>query len=261
MLRQWASYIAVPTWITDHEGHLLYFNEPVEPIIGVRLDEAGDMVAGELVESFDICDPDGKPLENYERPLIIALDKQMPAYRRIGIRVDGSQRLLDVTAIPLVNTDDRQVGAMATLWPVGSVPDPNLTSPALGDQQLPIELILTRQWASRLAVPTWLSDPNGNLLYYNEAAAALTGVGPSDGDLPVGSHTELFRVLDLEGKPLTTDDLPIATALGHRVAAHRAMRLLGLDGTWRTIEATALPLVGQNHCFLGGVALFWEMGP
>ena len=37
----------------------------------------------------------------------------------------------------------------------------------------PIQIILTRQLAGYLSVPTFLVDPNGTLLFYNEPAEVL----------------------------------------------------------------------------------------
>jgi len=39
----------------------------------------------------------------------------------------------------------------------------------------PIQIILTRQLAGYLSVPTFLVDPNGTLLFYNEPAEVLLG--------------------------------------------------------------------------------------
>lgn len=262
LLRQWASYIADPVWITDPSGRLLFYNESLEPIIGISFEEADDMPAGDLANRFQICELDGTPIAEHDRPLMIALAKQMPAHRRIALHnPDGSLPLFDVTAIPILSSGDRQLGAMATIWDPVLEPAP-LTIPDPANGQLPIEVILTRHWASYLAVPIWVTDPAGSLLYLNQPAAALTGVigDPEDG-VPVAAHPDLFKICDLDGSPLSEGDLPISVALSRRVAAHRPMKILSLDGHWRTIEVTALPLVGQNQRFLGGVALFWETGP
>ena len=42
--------------------------------------------------------------------------------------------------------------------------------------QLPIELILVRQLADGLAVPTFVVDAAGDLVFVNEAAAGLLGL-------------------------------------------------------------------------------------
>jgi hypothetical protein len=48
-------------------------------------------------------------------------------------------------------------------------------------------------------------------------------------------------------------------ALSKRKPAHRPIRFQGLDGVWRSVEVTALPLEGQDGRFLGVLATFWEV--
>lgn len=120
LLKQWASLIAVPVWITDAEGRLVYYNEPTEEIIGLRFEDAGELSADQLAEVFVICDLDGSPLAADDRPLMIALTKQMSAHRRIRfLRVDKQWREIAVTAIPIIGEGNRQLGAMVTMWEDG----------------------------------------------------------------------------------------------------------------------------------------------
>jgi PAS domain-containing protein len=120
LLKQWASLIAVPVWITDADGRLLYYNEPTEEIIGLRFEDAGELSAEQLAEVFVICDLDGSPLSNDDRPLMIALTKQMSAHRRIRfLRADKQWREIAVTAIPIIGEGNRHLGAMVTMWDDG----------------------------------------------------------------------------------------------------------------------------------------------
>ena len=120
LLKQWASLIAVPVWITDVEGRLVYYNEPTEEIIGMRFEDAGELSAERLAEVFVICDLDGSPLANDDRPLMIALNKQMSAHRRIRfLRADKQWREIAVTAIPIIGEGNRHLGAMVTMWEDG----------------------------------------------------------------------------------------------------------------------------------------------
>jgi hypothetical protein len=41
---------------------------------------------------------------------------------------------------------------------------------------------------------------------------------------------------------------------------HRALTIRGLDGQWRSIEATCFPLEGLGGRHLGAVAIFWGAG-
>jgi PAS domain-containing protein len=126
--------------------------------------------------------------------------------------------------------------------------------------QQPIELILTRHWASYLAVPVWVMSETGDLLYYNEAAEAVLGRRYDEaGEMPGVELATIFKTTAMDGSPIAADRIPIIVALRERRAAHMALRIQGLDGVWRDIEATAFPLEGQGGRHLGAVAFFWEV--
>jgi PAS domain-containing protein len=126
--------------------------------------------------------------------------------------------------------------------------------------QQPIELILTRQWASYLAVPVWVMGENGDLLYYNEPAEAVIGRRYDEaGEMPGEELARIFQTTAADGSPIAAEDLPLNVALTERRPAHMRLRMQGLDGVWRDIGATAFPLEGQGGRHLGAVALFWEV--
>ena len=126
--------------------------------------------------------------------------------------------------------------------------------------QQPIELILTRQWASYLAVPVWVMSESGDLLYYNEPAEAVVGRRYDEaGDMPGEELARIFKTTALDGSPIAAEALPLNIALRERRPAHTALRMQGLDGVWRDIEATAFPLEGQGGRHLGAVAFFWQV--
>jgi PAS domain-containing protein len=129
--------------------------------------------------------------------------------------------------------------------------------------QKPVELILMRQLASYLAVPIFLVDPQGTLLYYNEPAERLLGRRYDEtGEMPLAEWSTAFAPAEDDGTPLPADALPLSVAVQKRVASYRGMRIRGADGVERRIAVTAFPLEGQGARLLGAVAIFWEQpGP
>ena len=120
LLKQWASLMAVPVWITDVEGRLVYYNEPTEEIIGLRFEDAGELSADKVADLFVLCNIDGSPLSPDDRPLMIALTKQMSAHGRMRfLRADNQWREIAVTAIPIMGEGNRHLGAMVTMWEGG----------------------------------------------------------------------------------------------------------------------------------------------
>lgn len=125
--------------------------------------------------------------------------------------------------------------------------------------QKEVEVILTRQLASCLAVPIFIVDPKGDLVYYNEPAEAiLSHRFEETGEMPVGEWSTIFEPTEASGAPLPSEELPLVIALRERRPAHRDFWIRGLDGKRRHLAVTAFPLVGQADRFLGALALFWE---
>jgi len=125
--------------------------------------------------------------------------------------------------------------------------------------QRPIEVILLRQWASYIAVPMWITDDIGNLIYYNEPAEAILGKRFDEvGMIHAEELADVFHTTDMEGNPLESKQLPIAKALTEAIPVHSVLKFRAFDQTYRTIEVTALPIEGQGGRHLGVMAMFWE---
>lgn len=126
----------------------------------------------------------------------------------------------------------------------------------------PIELILVRHLAGSLAIPLFLVDPDGTMVFYNEAAEQVLGRRYDEaGEMSFAEWTTVFAVRDEEGRSLDINQLPLVRALRARRPAHYRFEITGLDGAPRTIEVSAFPLEAEGKRMLGAVALFWESGP
>jgi PAS domain-containing protein len=124
--------------------------------------------------------------------------------------------------------------------------------------QQPIEMILLHHWASYMAIPIGVFDAEGNLVYYNEPAEAVVGTRFDEaGEINASEFASLGVPTDLEGRAIPNDELPTPIALTEGRLAHRRLRIRGLDGSWRQIESTAFPIVGQGGRLLGAITI-WE---
>lgn len=117
LLKQWATYIAIPLWIMDEAGNLVFYNEPAESVLGERFDEAGRINAEDLADKFQTRGLDGEALESKELPIVVALTEGHPAHMALQIRsVDGEWREIQVSAIPIEGEGGRHLGAFAMFW-------------------------------------------------------------------------------------------------------------------------------------------------
>ena len=117
LMKQVASYLAMPVFLVDLEGTLIFYNEPAEVLLGQRYDETGEMPMPVWGTAFVPTDAEGNKLAPEELPLAIALRDRRPAHGRIFITaLDGVQHDLSITAFPLIGQNERELGAVALFW-------------------------------------------------------------------------------------------------------------------------------------------------
>lgn len=125
--------------------------------------------------------------------------------------------------------------------------------------QQEVEVILARHLAEHLALPVFIVDPQGNLIFFNEPAEAVLGLRFGDtGLMPASEWSTMFEPVDQAGNPISPQELPLVIAMTQSHPAHKAFWIRGLDHKIRKIELTAFPLVGQSGRISGAVSIFWE---
>jgi PAS domain-containing protein len=123
----------------------------------------------------------------------------------------------------------------------------------------PLELILGRQFGDSLSVPCFLVDPEGNLLYYNEAAESIFGLRFGEtGGMRLEEWATVFKPTDKEGKPVLAEDLPLVQCLTTKNPAHGSFYIDSLKGDRIQITVTAFPITGRPDRYLGAMAMFWK---
>lgn len=122
-----------------------------------------------------------------------------------------------------------------------------------------IEIILNRQLADCLAIPVFITDTAGNLIFYNEPAEEILGNRFEDtGEMPVEQWATIFKPLDEAGKVLPPAELPLVKTLNDSCPHHKSFQILSLTGKVQKISVTAYPIIGRTGKMLGAVAIFWN---
>ena len=117
LMRELASCLATPVFIVDPLGTLIFYNEKAEELLGRRFDETGEMPAHEWATIFTPTDENGQLIAEGDLPLTVALREERPAYSTMIIdALDGVQRSLQVTAIPITARSGVLLGAAALFW-------------------------------------------------------------------------------------------------------------------------------------------------
>ena len=122
-----------------------------------------------------------------------------------------------------------------------------------------LALILARELATQLATAAFITNAEGELVFYNEAAEEILGRSYAEaGSMAASEWAPLFNVEDLDGSPLALEDMPGGVALSERRPAHRRIRIVGLNGDRRVISVAAMPLFSHPDELVGMIAFFWE---
>jgi PAS domain-containing protein len=126
-------------------------------------------------------------------------------------------------------------------------------------RQHPIELIQARTLISRIATAAFLVDPEGTLIFFNEAAADLLGVRFRDaGPMKPQEWGTRFEPTDLDGRTIPVEDLPLSVTLRDESPGHDILRIRTDQGDERTIEVSTMPLTSEG-AMTGALAIFWPV--
>lgn len=117
LMRQLASALAVSTIIFDAQGETLYFNEPAERLLGRRFDDTGELPLAGTPLIFSLRDEKGEPVKTDQVPVAVAMRERRPVHRMLWVRAfDGRDRLVEVTAFPLLGAGGHLIGGVAMFW-------------------------------------------------------------------------------------------------------------------------------------------------
>lgn len=123
----------------------------------------------------------------------------------------------------------------------------------------PIELILARQFGDSLSMPFFLVDPDGNLLYYNEAAEVIFGLRFTDtGGMRMEEWATIFTPSDADGNPIASEELPLVQTLTTHKPAHGSFFIDNINAERVMITVTSFPVEGRPNRYLGAIAMFWR---
>jgi PAS domain-containing protein len=122
-----------------------------------------------------------------------------------------------------------------------------------------IEIILNRQLADCLSIPVFITDPAGDLIFYNEPAEQVLGKRFEEtGEMPMEAWSKAFKPLDENGNQLPPEELPLVKTLKDAYPYHKSLRIEALNGVIHDISVTSYPIISRSGDFLGAVAIFWK---
>jgi len=118
LVRQLASYLFVPVIVVDTTETIVFYNEPAERILGVRFEETGRIGPEETDRLIELSDDPAAGPDDAGRPVRTALQQRRPAHARRWLlrRGDRVRLQVEITAFPIIDHEDRLLGAVAMFW-------------------------------------------------------------------------------------------------------------------------------------------------
>jgi PAS domain-containing protein len=118
LVRQLAGYLYVPVLVVDTTGTVVFYNEPAERILGVRFEETGRIDPEEVDRLVELSDDPAAGPDEAGRPLVTALQQRRPVHARRWLlrRGDRVRLQVELTAFPVIDQDERLLGAVAMFW-------------------------------------------------------------------------------------------------------------------------------------------------
>lgn len=117
LARSLSENLAVPCFVVNDAGAIVWFNESAERLIGRMAPDTPELSPAELVEMLEVRDPDEKPADVKKLPYMVALREAAPATG--SYRVSGSEgtEWIDAAALPLLGPDAGVLGVLFACYP------------------------------------------------------------------------------------------------------------------------------------------------
>ena len=119
----------------------------------------------------------------------------------------------------------------------------------------PLELILARNLIATVTVPGFVTDSDGAIVFYNEAAGELLGRRFEERGRLSRDQWEAIGPLDERGEPLESE-APLTRALRNNRPSHGRFRICTDDSELVMVDTSAVPLFGPTG-FVGAIVVFW----
>jgi PAS domain S-box-containing protein len=103
--------------------------------------------------------------------------------------------------------------------------------------------------------------PEGTLLYVNDAGMRIRG-GTRETivkKIAISQYVDTWQLLDLDGRPLKSDDVPLARAILFGETCNREFLIRHMDGNHRIVLANAAPIRDTKGHVIAAVVVFLDI--
>ncbi|MEI6209259.1 MAG: PAS domain S-box protein [Desulfuromonadales bacterium] len=225
-------------------------SEVLDTIFGID-ENYGRSIQGWL----DIVHPDDRDLmDRYLIEEVISNRKPFSMEYRILRQNDGETRWVNGRGSAEFDSD----GHMLNL--IGTIQD--ITERKLAEQQLQeTQAILQAAMDCSPAGIAIADAPDGRLRYVNDAGLLIRGSNRQSvvNGVGVDNYVASWKILNLDGRPLNTDEVPLARAILFGESNSREFIIRRKEGEDRIVFATAAPIRNEMGAVAAGIVVFSDI--
>jgi CBS domain-containing protein len=212
-------------FITDVDGRIVYFNPAAKKTLGYGLEE----LRGQPIHVFYRDEAMSQSVLKD-----ISSTGQARIYQAVILDKQGSERIFSIKKSPLRN----QAGALIGFLAVSR----DITSECMYQEELRALKELNQAVLDQVHDLVVVTDPDGNITYYNPMAEQITGF--SSWEVQGRNISELYRNRDF-----SDEKMEFIRSTGE--ANEYEARVVAKDGTERILEVNKVPLRGPDGQFIG----------
>ena len=124
-----------------------------------------------------------------------------------------------------------------------------------------IEIILNRQLADCLSMPVFITDTQGNLIFYNEPAEQILGTRFEDsGEMKVETWSKIFKQQDEDGNLLPPESLPLVRTIRDQYPYHKTFLFRAYRENSKKFLLQLIPLSEDQASSLAPLRFFGKQG-
>src|SRR5262249_22233797 len=227
LCREAIEALPAAVYMTDGEGRITFYNEVAAVLWGCRPELADSKFCG----SWKLYRPDGTPLPHDQCPMAMALHQKRPirGMEAVAERPDGTRIPFIPYPTPLFDNTGRLTGAVNMLVDISEQKraeqvlaeregqlavfvERDITERKEAEEKLRRSEQTFRELLGALPAAIFVTDAEGRITYYNQAAVELWGKSP---ELGKDRWSDLARPYCADGKPAKLRNCPTEIALRH----------------------------------------------
>lgn len=117
LARSLSENLAVPCFVVNDAGAIVWFNESAERLIGRMAPDTPELSPAELIEMLDVRAPDEQPADAEKLPFIVALTEAAPVTGSYCVSGSDGTEWIDAAALPLLGPDGGVLGVLFACYP------------------------------------------------------------------------------------------------------------------------------------------------